>query len=68
MSMSMIQSSAPLFMRMLGNLSALLDKAQAHADAKKFDSANYLQDPLLPRLLECITLEGASTNASRALT
>lgn len=42
MSISMYQASTPVFIRMLGNLSVILDKAQAHADAKKFDSANYL--------------------------
>ena len=40
MSISMYQASAPVFTRMLTNLSVVLDKAQAHADAKKFDSAN----------------------------
>ena len=48
MSISMCQSSAPVFIRMLKNLSAILDKAQAHADAKKFDSAVYLQARLAP--------------------
>ena len=51
MSISMYQSSAPVFIRMLGNLSVILDKAQAHADAKKFDSANYLQQRLAPDML-----------------
>ena len=51
MSISMYQSSAPIFIRMLNNLSAILDKAQAHAEAKKFDSANYLQARLAPDML-----------------
>ena len=51
MSISMYQSSALIFIRMLNNLSAILDKAQAHADAKKFDSANYLQARLAPDML-----------------
>ena len=51
MSISMYRSSAPIFIRMLNNLSAILDKAQAHADAKKFDSANYLQARLAPDML-----------------
>jgi hypothetical protein len=37
MSISMYQASAPRFANMLGNLSALLDKAQAHCEAKKVD-------------------------------
>ncbi len=42
MSISMSSASVPLFVKMLGNLSHFLDKAQAHADAKKFDSANFM--------------------------
>jgi uncharacterized protein len=37
MTLSMYQASAPRFANMLKNLSAILDKAQAHADAKKID-------------------------------
>ena len=51
MSLSMYQASVPAFLQMLGNLSVFLDKAQAHADAKKFDSANYLGLRLAPDML-----------------
>lgn len=37
MNISMYQASAPRFVNMLTNLSAILDKAQAHVDAKKID-------------------------------
>jgi len=37
MSISMYQASAPRFANTLRNLSAILDKAQAHAEAKKLD-------------------------------
>ena len=37
MKISMYQASAPRFANTLRNLSAILDKAQAHADAKKLD-------------------------------
>jgi hypothetical protein len=37
MSLSMYQASAPRFANTLKNLSALLDKTQAHCDAKKID-------------------------------
>jgi hypothetical protein len=37
MAMSMYQASAPRFVNTLKNLSAILDKAQAHADAKKIE-------------------------------
>ena len=37
MKISMYQASAPRFAHALRNLSAILDKAQAHAEAKKID-------------------------------
>ena len=39
MNISMYQASAPRFVNMLKNLSGLLDKAQAHAEAKKIEPA-----------------------------
>ncbi len=39
MTISMYQASAPRFVNMLKNLSAILEKAQAHAEAKKIDPA-----------------------------
>jgi hypothetical protein len=40
--------SVPVFVRMLGNLSALLDKAQAYADQKKIDPSVLLGMRLAP--------------------
>jgi hypothetical protein len=40
--------SAPTFVRMLKNLSAMLGKAEAHAKAKNFDAAVLLNDRLAP--------------------
>jgi hypothetical protein len=37
MTLSMYQASAPRFANVLKNLSAILDKAQAHVEAKKLD-------------------------------
>lgn len=37
MSLSMYQASVPVFVRMFGNLSAILDKAAAFAEARKID-------------------------------
>src|SRR6266478_5096655 len=48
MSFSMSQASLPVFEIGLNALSALLDKAQAFADAKKFDSAVLLNWRLAP--------------------
>jgi hypothetical protein len=51
MSISMHSASAPIFTRMLGNLLDWLDKAEAHATARKFDPANYLGLRLAPDML-----------------
>jgi len=40
--------SAPIFVRTLGNLSAILDKAAAHAQARKIDPAVLLNARLYP--------------------
>lgn len=45
---SMHQASAPYFTRILGNLSAILDKAQCHADSRKVESTVYTMDRLYP--------------------
>jgi len=54
MTVSMHSASVPVFVRNLTNMLAWLDKAQAHAEAKKFDSANYLQLRLAPDMLPFI--------------
>lgn len=54
MSISMHSACVPVFVRNLDNMLAWLDKAQAHADAKKFDSANYLSMRLAPDMLPFI--------------
>jgi len=51
MSISMHSASAPIFVRMLGNVLNWLDKAQAHAEARRFDPANYLTARLAPDML-----------------
>jgi len=48
MPLSMYQASTPFFIRMLGNLSAILDKAAAHADARKIDHAVFINARLAP--------------------
>ncbi|MEK6805968.1 MAG: DUF1993 family protein [Pseudomonadota bacterium] len=45
---SMYYASAPVFIRMLGNLRAILEKGAAHAAAKKFDPSVLLQGRLAP--------------------
>ena len=48
MSLTMYQASIPVFVRMLGNLSTILDKAAAHAEAKKIDPAVFINARLAP--------------------
>jgi hypothetical protein len=51
MTISMYQASVPRFANILGNLSNILDKAQAHIDAKKLDSAALTTYRLFPDML-----------------
>ena len=48
MSISIYQSSVPVFERSLTAFLGILDKAQAHAEARKFDPTNYLSIRLSP--------------------
>ena len=48
MSLTMYQASIPSFLRMLGNLSTILDKAVAHAEAKKIDPFIFVNARLAP--------------------
>ena len=66
MTISMYQASVPRFANILGNLSAILDKAQAHADAKKIDGTVLTGSRLFPDMfpmnrqvqIACDTAEG----------
>ena len=51
MSITMYSASVPIFVRMLGNLTVWLDKAEAHAQAKKFEAGVYLGTRLAPDML-----------------
>ncbi|MGH8795702.1 MAG: DUF1993 domain-containing protein [Caldimonas sp.] len=51
MSITMHSASVPIFVRMLGNMTVWLDKAEAHAQAKKFEPAVYLTSRLAPDML-----------------
>jgi hypothetical protein len=67
MTLSMYQASAPRFANLLNNLAAILDKAQAHCEAKKIDplalTAFRLYPDMLPFLrqvtIACDTAKGA---------
>ncbi|MFN5880676.1 MAG: DUF1993 family protein [Burkholderiales bacterium] len=51
MTLSMYQASIPRFINALNNLSAILDKAQAHVDAKKLDETVLTSFRLYPDML-----------------
>ena len=70
MTLSMYSASVPVFDRMLGNLGRWLDKAEAHALAKKFDTSVYLGARLAPDMLTFtkqvqIACDGAKFGVSR---
>ncbi len=48
MTLSMYQASVPVFARMMNNLAAILEKAAAHAEARKIDPAVLLNSRLFP--------------------
>src|SRR6218665_1384151 len=54
MSVSLYQVSAPELARMLGNMKAVLQKAEAHADAKKIDHNALLQARLYPDMFALV--------------
>ena len=54
MTISMYQASVPRFVNILGNLSNILDKAQAHVDAKKLDAATLTNYRLFPDMLPMV--------------
>ena len=51
MTISMYQASVPVCTRMLNNLAAILEKAAAHAEARKIDPAVLINDRLYPDML-----------------
>lgn len=51
MTISMSSASLPIFKAMLGNLSHFLDKAQAHAQARKYDPSALTTFRLAPDML-----------------
>ena len=55
MTISMYQASVPRFVNILGNLSNILDKAQAHVDTRKLDGATLTTYRLFPDMLPMTT-------------
>lgn len=62
----MYSASAPVFTRTLNNMLAWLSAAQAHAEARQFDSANYLGQRLAPDMLPMVKQVQIATDAVKA--
>jgi uncharacterized protein len=70
MAMSMYTASVPVFQHMLRNLSHILDKGEANAQARKFDSAVLAVSRLAPDMLPftrqiLIACDGAKNGVAR---
>ena len=65
MTISMHQASAPRFANTLKNLSAILDKAQAHADAKKLDPKVFTSARLFPDMFPMARQVQAACDAAK---
>jgi hypothetical protein len=62
MTISMYKASAPIFVQFLTSLSAVLDKAAAHAEAKKIDPAVLLNARLYPDMFPLARQVREATN------
>ena len=67
MKISMYQVSVPRFVNILGNLSNILDKAQAHVDAKKLDPATFTTYRLFPDMLPMTTQVQIACDAAKGV-
>ncbi len=66
MAINIYQVSVPVFLHMLGNLSKILDKAAAYADAKKIDASVLLGYRLAPDMFSLTRqVQIASDHAKR---
>jgi hypothetical protein len=66
MPLSMYQASVPIFQKMLGNLSTILDKAAAHAQQKKVDPAVLLSTRLTPDMFPLVRQVQLTTDFARS--
>ena len=65
MSLSMHSASVPVFSRILGNMLVWLDRAEAHAQARKFDPNNYLSLRLAPDMLPFLRQVQIASDAAK---
>jgi hypothetical protein len=62
MTISMYKASVPIFLQFLNSLSAMLDKAAAHAEAKKIDPGVLLNTRLCPDMFPLVRQVRAATD------
>ena len=67
MTISMYQASVPRFVNILGNLSNILDKAQAHVDAKKIDPSVLPNYRIFPDMLPMTTQVQIACDAAKGV-
>lgn len=65
MKLSMYQASVTAFTRQLNNLLAILDKAAAHADAKKIDPKVLINSRLFPDMFPLVRQIQIATDTAR---
>jgi uncharacterized protein len=67
MTISMYQASVPRFVNIFGNLSAILDKTQAHVEAKKLDETALTTFRLYPDMLPMARQVMIATDTAKGL-
>jgi hypothetical protein len=65
MPLSMYQTSIPVFVRALGNLSAILEKAAAHAEEKKIDPSVFINARLAPDMFPLSRQVQSATDSAK---
>ncbi len=66
MTLSMYQASVPVLLRMLSNLSAILDKAAAHADQHKIEPSVLLNSRLFPDMYPLVQQVQIASDIAKA--
>ncbi|MGC1441297.1 MAG: DUF1993 domain-containing protein [Burkholderiaceae bacterium] len=67
MSLSMYQASVPRLVSILSNLSGILDKAQAHVDARNLDAASLVNFRLYPDMFAMARQVQIASDAARGV-
>lgn len=68
MALSLYATSVPVFKQMLGSVSAILAKAEAHATARKIEPAALLQARLFPDMLPLLRQVQIACDFARGVT